>query len=101
MTKKIVNHIQMAYEDRGRRIPLLLLHGAWLSRKMWQPQIAAFSDDFRIWKQVRTGLLSHPVNMVRARAHLAQSTMLQMAVEPHIIHIVGYTEGIMLPAPTK
>ncbi len=53
-----------------------------------------FADtDFRIWKQVRTGLLSHPVNMVRARAHLAQSTMLQMAVEPHIIHIVGYTEA--------
>jgi hypothetical protein len=50
-------------------------------------------DDFRIWKQVRTGLLSHPVNMVRARAHLAQSTMLQMAVKPHIIHIVGYTEA--------
>lgn len=50
-------------------------------------------DNFRIWKQVRTGLLSHPVNMTRARAHLAQSTMLQMAVHPHIIHIVGYSEA--------
>lgn len=50
-------------------------------------------DDFRVWKQVRTGLLSHPVNMTRARAHLAQSTMLQMAVQPHIIHIVGHTEA--------
>jgi hypothetical protein len=48
---------------------------------------------FRVWRQVRTGLLSHPVNMVRARAHLAQSTMLQMAVQPHLIHIVGYTEA--------
>jgi methylmalonyl-CoA mutase cobalamin-binding subunit len=54
----------------------------------------AFADeDFRIWKQVRTGLLSHPVNMTRARAHLAQSTMLQMAVQPHIIHVVGYSEA--------
>jgi len=51
------------------------------------------ADDFRIWRQVRTGLLSHPVNMVRARAHLAQSTMLQMAAQPHIIHIVGHTEA--------
>jgi len=51
------------------------------------------SDDFRIWKQARTGLLSHPVNMQRARAHLAQSTMLQMAIQPHIIHIVGYSEA--------
>jgi hypothetical protein len=54
----------------------------------------AFVDErFRIWKQVRTGLLSHPVNMTRARAHLAQSTMLQMAVRPHIIHVVGHTEA--------
>lgn len=54
----------------------------------------AFADEnFRVWKQVRTGLLSHPVNMIRARAHLAQSTMLQMAVQPHIIHIVGHTEA--------
>ena len=54
----------------------------------------SFADDnFRVWKQVRTGLLSHPVNMIRARAHLSQSTMLQMAVRPHIIHIVGHTEA--------
>jgi methylmalonyl-CoA mutase cobalamin-binding subunit len=54
----------------------------------------AFADaNFHVWKQVRTGLLSHPVNMTRARAHLAQSTMLQMAVQPHIIHIVGHTEA--------
>ena len=50
-------------------------------------------EDFRIWKQTRTGLLSFPVNPARARAHLAQSTMLQMAVKPHIIHVVGYTEA--------
>jgi methylmalonyl-CoA mutase cobalamin-binding subunit len=53
-----------------------------------------FADDsFRIWLQTRTGLLSHPVDMRRARAHLAQSTMLQMAVRPHIIHIVGHSEA--------
>ncbi|MBI5959587.1 MAG: methionine synthase, partial [Chloroflexi bacterium] len=51
------------------------------------------SPDFRIWRQTRTGLLSYPVNLYRARAHLAQSIMLQMAVRPHIIHIVGYTEA--------
>jgi len=51
------------------------------------------SDDFRVWRQTRTGLLSYPVDPRRARAHLAQSTMLQMALRPHIIHIVGYTEA--------
>lgn len=54
----------------------------------------SFADaNFRIWLQTRTGLLSHPVDMRRARAHLAQSTMLQMALRPHIIHIVGHTEA--------
>ena len=50
-------------------------------------------DNFRIWLQTRTGLLSHPVDMRRARAHLAQSTLLQMAVRPQIMHIVGHTEA--------
>lgn len=54
---------------------------------------ALADEQFRVWRQVRTGLLSHPVNMTRARAHLAQSTMLQMAVQPQIIHIVGHTEA--------
>ncbi|HEX3049132.1 MAG TPA: hypothetical protein VHP83_00640, partial [Aggregatilineaceae bacterium] len=54
----------------------------------------AFADEhFRVWRQTRTGLLSYPVDLQRARAHLAQSTLLQMAVRPHIIHVVGYTEA--------
>ncbi len=50
-------------------------------------------DGFRIWRQTRTGLLSYPLPVPLARAHLAQSVMLQMAVEPQIIHVVGYTEA--------
>ena len=49
--------------------------------------------DFRIWKQTRTGLLSYPVDPNAARAHLATSIYLQMALKPHIIHIVGHTEA--------
>ncbi len=51
------------------------------------------ADDFRIWRQTRTGLLSYPVDLRRARAHLAQSVMLQMALRPHIVHVVGYSEA--------
>jgi methylmalonyl-CoA mutase cobalamin-binding subunit len=50
-------------------------------------------DDFHVWRQTRTGLLSYPIDRSAARAHLAQSVMLQMAVEPHIVHVVGYTEA--------
>ena len=48
---------------------------------------------FRIWKQTRTGLLSHPLDPDVARGHLAASIYLQMALKPHIIHIVGHTEA--------
>jgi methylmalonyl-CoA mutase cobalamin-binding subunit len=49
--------------------------------------------NFRIWKQTRTGLLSYPLEVNAARAHLATSIYLQMALKPHIIHVVGHTEA--------
>jgi len=54
---------------------------------------ACADDGFRIWRQTRTGLLSYPLGVPEARAHLAQSVMLQMSVRPHIVHVVGYTEA--------
>ncbi|NMB40390.1 MAG: cobalamin B12-binding domain-containing protein [Firmicutes bacterium] len=50
-------------------------------------------EDFRIWRQTRTGLLSYPLEINAARAHLAASIYLQMALKPHIVHIVGHTEA--------
>ena len=51
------------------------------------------SQDFRIWRQTRIGLLSHPLDADAARGHLAASTYLQMALTPHVYHIVGHTEA--------
>ena len=66
-----------------------------LAKCLAQIELAeSFADEhFHIWRQTRTGLLSYPLDMHQARAHLAQSVMLQMAVRPHIIHVVGYTEA--------
>ncbi|MDY6866516.1 MAG: cobalamin B12-binding domain-containing protein [Chloroflexota bacterium] len=50
-------------------------------------------ESFHIWRQTRTGLLSYPLQDDAARAHLAASIYLQMAVKPHIVHIVGHTEA--------
>ena len=50
-------------------------------------------SNFRIWRQTRTGLLSYPVDCDAARAHLSASIYLQMALHPHIVHVVGYTEA--------
>jgi hypothetical protein len=49
--------------------------------------------DFRIWRQTRTGLLSYPLDIDAARSHLAASVYLQMALRPHIVHVVGHTEA--------
>jgi methylmalonyl-CoA mutase cobalamin-binding subunit len=48
---------------------------------------------FCIWRQTRTGLLSYPLDPAAARAHLAASVYVQMALHPHIIHVVGHTEA--------
>lgn len=51
------------------------------------------SDGFRIWRQTRTGLLSYPLQPEAARAHLAASIYLQMALRPHIVHVVAHVEA--------
>ncbi len=48
---------------------------------------------FHIWRQTRTGLLSYPLEVNAARAHLAATIQLQMTLKPHILHIVGHTEA--------
>jgi hypothetical protein len=50
-------------------------------------------QNFRIWRQTRTGLLSYPIDIDAARAHLVASIYLQMSIQPHIVHIVGHTEA--------
>jgi methylmalonyl-CoA mutase cobalamin-binding subunit len=50
-------------------------------------------EHFHILRQTRTGLLSYPLNTDAARSHLATSVYLQMALRPHIVHVVGYTEA--------
>jgi methylmalonyl-CoA mutase cobalamin-binding subunit len=49
--------------------------------------------DFKIWTQTRTGLLSYPHEPSAAKAHLASSIYLQMALKPNILHVVSYTEA--------
>ncbi len=49
--------------------------------------------EFRLWRQTRTGLLSYPLDADAARAHLAASIYVQMALHPHIVHVVGHSEA--------
>ncbi len=48
---------------------------------------------FRIYRQTRTGLLSYPTDLAQARGQLAASVYLQMALHPHVVHVVGFSEA--------
>ena len=75
--------------------PPLLSNRMDLAKALAQIRVAEgfAGDNFRIWRQTRTGLLSYPVDPARARAHLAESVYLQMALNPAILHVVGYCEA--------
>lgn len=40
--------IEMAYDDEGTGVPLVLLHGFPFDRTMWRDQVAALSDRYRV-----------------------------------------------------
>ncbi|WP_455280386.1 cobalamin-dependent protein [[Eubacterium] cellulosolvens] len=50
-------------------------------------------ETFTIFRQTRTGLLSYPTDLDEAKGQLASSLMLQMALNPQIIHIVAFCEA--------
>lgn len=46
-----------------------------------------------IYRETRTGIESLSPDMERAKWQLARSTLLQMCLQPHVIHIVSYCEA--------
>lgn len=48
---------------------------------------------YEVWTEVRAGLSSFPADLDAAKGHLAFSTGLQMALKPHIMHVVAFTEA--------
>jgi len=56
-------------------------------------------DKFTTLRQVRTGLMSLSTNMHMAKGQLASSMALALNLEPHIIHVVGYSEAQFAASP--
>lgn len=50
-------------------------------------------ENFVSMRQVRAGLLHLSPRMNVAKGQLSASTMLALAMKPHIIHVVGFSEG--------
>lgn len=49
-------------------------------------------ENFKVYIQTRTGLLSYPADLDAAKGQMASSVMLQMALKPNIVHMVAYCE---------
>jgi len=58
-----INDFQMAYDDLGNKLPLLLIHGYPLNRTMWEPQIDGLRDHVRI---IAPDLRSHGESSIPA-----------------------------------
>ena len=50
-------------------------------------------NSFSLIKQVRTGLASFPIDLYKAKGHLAAATLVQLAIKPDIVHVVSYSEA--------
>ncbi len=58
-------------------------------------------ESFTTFRQTRTGLASQPPNLDEAKGHLAASTYLQLALRPHIVHVVAYCEADHAATPSE
>ncbi len=50
-------------------------------------------EHFAVYRQTRTGLPLFSSEMDIAKGQLAASTFMQMAIKPHIVHVVAYCEA--------
>lgn len=55
--------------------------------------------DFRSYRMIRTGLASLSADPDLAKGQLASSLTISMALKPHIVHVVGFSEGDHLASP--
>ncbi len=56
-------------------------------------------DSFKVIKQVRTGIASLPLNLQKAKGHLAAATFVQLAIKPDIVHVVTHSEASHAATP--
>jgi methylmalonyl-CoA mutase cobalamin-binding subunit len=50
-------------------------------------------SDFTTYREVRAGITSLPSDPCEAKGHMAASAIFSMALKPHILHVVGYSEA--------
>lgn len=56
-------------------------------------------QNFKSYRMIRTGLASLSADPDFAKGQLASSLTISMALKPHIVHVVGFSEGDHLASP--
>jgi hypothetical protein len=54
---------------------------------------------FTTFREVRAGITSVPPDPDEAKGHMAASAVYSMALRPHILHVVGFTEAFQVVDP--
>ena len=74
-----------------------------LAKMLAMQELNATLEDsnFTVFRQTRTGLASYPLNLNRAKGQLAIATTYQLALRPHIIHVVTHTEAQHAATPAE
>ena len=53
------------------------------------------------FRNYRTGIASLPLNLQKAKGHLAASTLIQLAIRPDIVHVVTHSEASHAASPNE
>jgi pimeloyl-ACP methyl ester carboxylesterase len=89
------NSIKIAYERVGEGPPLVLVHGAGVDGRMWQPQLTALADEFTVvaWDEPGAGLSDDvPAGFGLADyAHCLAAVVDALALGP--AHVAGLSWG--------
>lgn len=56
--------------------------------------------DFTTFREVRAGITSLPSDPDEAKGHMAASAVFSMALKPHILHVVGFSEATRVVDPS-
>lgn len=48
MPRKVINYVELAYEDVGSGIPIVCIHGHPFNQSMWWPQVDALQSNYRV-----------------------------------------------------
>jgi len=74
-----------------------------LAKMLAKKELVAELEDetFRIFTQVRGGLAHFAANLNVAKGQLGATTALGLFLKPHIVHVVGFSEGVRLVGPEE